>query len=93
MKFVLFCVFALVGASYARYDEQDSLETVEIQDSQDQGQVPEEELVQESESESEEFPEIGCIANRDGCQPNGHQGVCCSGFCYKEPGWVTGYCR
>ncbi|XP_043469555.1 antimicrobial peptide Alo-2-like [Leptopilina heterotoma] len=34
-----------------------------------------------------------CIRNRDGCQPDGRQGNCCSGFCYKEPGWVAGYCR
>ncbi|XP_043469551.1 antimicrobial peptide Alo-2-like [Leptopilina heterotoma] len=33
-----------------------------------------------------------CIANRNGCQPDGSQGRCCSGFCYKEPGWVAGYC-
>nr|P83652.1 RecName: Full=Antimicrobial peptide Alo-2 [Acrocinus longimanus] len=34
-----------------------------------------------------------CIANRNGCQPDGSQGNCCSGYCHKEPGWVAGYCR
>ncbi|XP_015517007.2 uncharacterized protein LOC107222248 [Neodiprion lecontei] len=34
-----------------------------------------------------------CIRNRDGCQPDGSQGNCCSGYCHKEPGWVAGYCR
>ncbi|XP_051170841.1 antimicrobial peptide Alo-2-like [Leptopilina boulardi] len=34
-----------------------------------------------------------CIRNRDGCQPDGSQGVCCSGFCYKEANWVAGYCK
>ncbi|KAJ8921364.1 hypothetical protein NQ315_002979, partial [Exocentrus adspersus] len=34
-----------------------------------------------------------CIADRNGCQPDGRQGNCCSGFCHKEPGWVAGYCK
>ncbi|KAF2884323.1 hypothetical protein ILUMI_21842 [Ignelater luminosus] len=36
---------------------------------------------------------IACIANGNGCQPDGRQGNCCSGYCHKEPGWVAGYCR
>nr|QRV07324.1 Alo-2 [Conogethes punctiferalis] len=36
---------------------------------------------------------LACIKNRDGCQPDGSQGNCCSGNCHKEPGWVAGYCR
>ncbi|CAH0563829.1 unnamed protein product [Brassicogethes aeneus] len=38
-------------------------------------------------------PVLACIKNRDGCQPDGSQGNCCSGFCYKESGWVAGYCK
>lgn len=33
-----------------------------------------------------------CIADRNGCQPDGSQGNCCSGFCLKLPNWVAGYC-
>ncbi|KAJ8921355.1 hypothetical protein NQ315_002970 [Exocentrus adspersus] len=31
-----------------------------------------------------------CIADRNGCQPDGRQGNCCSGYCHKQPGWVAG---
>ncbi|CAH0564916.1 unnamed protein product [Brassicogethes aeneus] len=36
---------------------------------------------------------LACINNGDGCQPDGRQGNCCSGYCHKEPGWAAGYCR
>ncbi|KAJ8921366.1 hypothetical protein NQ315_002981 [Exocentrus adspersus] len=34
-----------------------------------------------------------CIGDRNGCQPDGRQGNCCSGYCHKQPGWVAGYCK
>ncbi|XP_018321119.1 antimicrobial peptide 1-like isoform X2 [Agrilus planipennis] len=36
---------------------------------------------------------MACIRDRDGCQPDGRQGNCCSGYCHKQPGWVAGYCK
>ena len=35
----------------------------------------------------------GCLKNFELCQPDNSLGSCCSAYCYKQVGWVTGYCR
>lgn len=40
-------------------------------------------------------PSSCAVCNHHGhvCKADGSMGLCCSGFCYQQVGWETGYCQ
>lgn len=34
-----------------------------------------------------------CLSNGHTCKADGSMGSCCSGFCYQQRRWKTGYCK